>query len=555
MASLSPSNAGRVFADDDRPATSELGNTEERRRALDLLQQAAAELQANRFDAARRLATQAADLNATFSLFDVRPEHVLAEIERREKAAGGSGAAVNAGSEHEAVQAWKPVNGLVGTAAEAPDPFSWPQVGEPAKVGNSSAAAAETVPIAQASSERRADSSSAYPTSPDRLKARAIEILDRGLQALDEKRFDDAERSARAALSLQAAWSKLEYRPEYLITEIGIARARLRLDAATSQSAVQSRSSIAAPVVVSQPQASAVPQAESSRDATQGPVRPAPVSAQTAGSTRAAPVAQQIPASPGTASAQGAASSRERAERLLQEALTDLRAGRDDVARCRIEGALGVIHPGVSRPLLLFPAGSPAVASPQQSTYPPGMPRAVPSYKLDRAADERDVALKPLHDPFLGDEPSSTQKSTAGENSLRESTPQFVRLNPTYTLNRPLPVMTDEMRELASAPSSPAVATAAARTQTAADTGNQPANVRWPEGESTVPASQTAAAGPTQEGRVTVPVVSPAQPDARWSSGSRVPYAPPATDPWVPGTSDEQRPGYFHRLWNAMIGE
>ena len=55
-------------------------NAEERRRALELMRQATAELQANHLDAARRLAMQAAKLHATYSLFDVRPEHVLAEI-------------------------------------------------------------------------------------------------------------------------------------------------------------------------------------------------------------------------------------------------------------------------------------------------------------------------------------------------------------------------------------------------------------------------------------------------------------------------------------------
>ena len=60
-----------------------------------------------------------------------------------------------------------------------------------------------------------------FPPNPGRShKARAIELLDRGLLALDEKRFDDAEQFARQAAQLHVAWDKYDYRPENLLDEI-----------------------------------------------------------------------------------------------------------------------------------------------------------------------------------------------------------------------------------------------------------------------------------------------------------------------------------------------
>ncbi len=89
MVWLCPSSGALGFADDGGPTAYELESAAVRRRALLLLRQATAEMQANRLDAARSLAKQAADLKATYSLFDVRPKHVFAEIERRERASGG----------------------------------------------------------------------------------------------------------------------------------------------------------------------------------------------------------------------------------------------------------------------------------------------------------------------------------------------------------------------------------------------------------------------------------------------------------------------------------
>jgi hypothetical protein len=551
MAWLSQPSGGAALAADDETGASTLGNTEHRRRALELVRQATVELKANRLDAARRLARQAADLNASFSLFDVRPEHVLAEIERKEKSGGLIAGASGSGFEHEVKQPAKPVAGLVAAAPEPADPFETLKTDASVKSASIADPPSKvlTSALPELDHQPRAWPSETTP-APERVKARAIEILDRGLQALDEKRLDDAERYARAALALNAAFGQLEYKPEYLITEIGIARARLRLDAATSQPSLSGSKQAAASRAIAQtalrPGSQYPPEVSLAADRQVQSASPAPTAA---AAPPATPSAQAYSPAQSTASVQGAASSRERAERLLQEALTDLRAGRDDVARARIEGALGVIHPGAPRTLPLFPGTSPMLAAPQAAPSADvtqhAMPRAgIPSYTLDKARDEHDVALKPLHDPYLGDEPSSTNKSTAGEKSFRETMPSYAPLSSTISLDRPLPTMTDEL------PQQPATASSSGsagggRVQTAAGSDNQAAKVRWPESQ---PAPTSQSAVPLAPSAPTV------QAGGRSGYSSPSGYAPPTTDPWVKVPTEETQPGYFRRLWNALSG-
>ena len=63
-------------------------------------------------------------------------------------------------------------------------------------------------------------------------------------------------------MALQAPFSKLEYKPEYLITEVGIARARLRLDALTSTAAPAAQSSQYQRQVLPAPQSQPAPEAK-----------------------------------------------------------------------------------------------------------------------------------------------------------------------------------------------------------------------------------------------------------------------------------------------------
>src|SRR5580704_9078268 len=117
MVWLCPSQGDVALAADNESATTELSSPDQRKCAVELLRQAAAELRANHFDTARSLAKQAADLNATYSLFDVRPEHVLAEIERKERSAGAIVRGSVADPEHPVVQTLKPKASLVAAAA------------------------------------------------------------------------------------------------------------------------------------------------------------------------------------------------------------------------------------------------------------------------------------------------------------------------------------------------------------------------------------------------------------------------------------------------------
>jgi hypothetical protein len=578
MVWLCPSQGDVALAADKESATTELGSPDQRKCAVELLRQAAAELQANHFDTARSLTKQAADLNATYSLFDVRPEHVLAEIERKERSAGATVKGSVADPEHPVVQTLKPRASLVATAAPNSDPFAIPVAADAPKTEAPTAgdvARAEShqasdvctfpaplFPISQAAVEQAAPSvRTPRAAVPDRLKGRAIEILDRGLQALDEQRLDDAERYARAALSLHASFSQLEYKPEYLITEIGIARARLRLDAATSQSSPHSP-----PQSASQ---SPVPGSAERTFQRPTPAAVMPVAA-------AAPAGAQSYASAQSAATSTAATSgHERAERLLQEALSDLHAGRDDMARARIEGALGAIHSVPSRPLPFLPsttptptAAAPPVAKqlgPNHLDLPqPGMPRmGLPTYVRDPVRDERDLALKPMHDPYLGDEPHSTQKSTAGENSLRETLPDYTPLNPALSLNRPLPRMEDLPEQQAAAPRAPAAVnqpqasqpqvtqTHYGQSQTFAAPQSQPARVRWPETDPAAAPAQTAAAPVDQA----APNSNTGANQFDGRSGPRYSYAPVHMKSWKADSSEEEQPGYFRKLWNALTGE
>jgi hypothetical protein len=204
-------------------------------------------------------------------------------------------------------------------------------------------------------------------------------------------------------------------------------------------------------------------------------------------------------------------------------------------------------------------------------TSPAGPPHAgAPPYTINHAAGTSDVALKPMHDQFLGDEPTLTQKSTAGEKSMGEGNPYYVSPNPNFNLNRPLPVIGDDPSQAnAVNQHSQTPAASASRIQTVGESQNQAAAARWPETDAALPtprkspsstaqsASQSAASGPwgqMPEAKVAAPIAPPIQSDPKWSSPSRTPYAPPTTDPWTPAP-EEDHPGYFRRLWNAMRGE
>jgi hypothetical protein len=607
MGTLWWASGGASFAADDDRAP-QIGDTDQRRQALELLRRANAELQANRFDEARQLAKQADGLQATYSLFDVRPEHVLAEIERRERSSGFLGAPSSA--QHTESPSPTPAAQPAERQVQAPktamasdpnftltDPFSHPKSWLPsaeAPTSNSSAtdnepsAATQSVPVPQAAEPPARPLVPARVTPEQRLKARAVTMLDQGLQALDEHRLGDAERYARAALALHAPFGKLEYKPEYLLTEVGIARARQRLETETTPATKSqvARSQVSPSAISQSPMSPSSPWPTSSGGSPAQMFRNQ-MSPNTASSTAlpqssAAAAQSAAPLSRATTAAPTAATpsvptaqvselaDRHRAEQMLQEAVDDLHAGRDDLARLRIQGALRVMHPNAPSPLPLLSVGSTIGAEPTAGgplPPQPGMPRAgFPSYIPNPVADDRDAVLKPLHDPYFGDEPTSTKKSTAAENSLREMLPDEVPLHPALSLDRPLPMMSTEVANppvAASNPPSAATSRSAAGpggvTQTVGSTQTQAAAAKahWPESDP-APASQSTAApstGAYTPAAYSSTGASQAPAAASANSTARYPYTPPTTDPVTPPSPDAEHPGYFRRLWSALTGD
>jgi hypothetical protein len=228
------------------------------------------------------------------------------------------------------------------------------------------------------------------------------------------------------------------------------------------------------------------------------------------------------------------------------------------------------MHPNAPSPLPLPTVGSTIGAEPiAGGPLPPqpGMPRAgFPSYVPPPVADDRDAVLKPLHDPYFGDEATSTKKSTAAENSLREMLPDEVPLHPALSLDRPLPVMSTEVANPPVAASNPP--NAAASRFAAAPGGvmqavggpqTQGAKVHWPESDPAPPSQSTAAFSGSSRSAYpasnppTAASQAPAAPPA--NSTARYPYTPPTTDPVTPASADAEHPGFFRRVWSSLTGE
>ena len=229
----------------------------------ELLRQAMVELDAKRFDTARRLARRAAALGVASG--SVQPEQLLQEIDRLER-------------------------GAKVVVQQAPP------------------AAADT---------------------RTQLKSRAIELLDRGILALDQKRYDDAENCAQMAAQMHVAWDRYDYKPENLLEDVH------REHSAGSASPARPIADLAYDPRPTTSAASPQPSEWSQRT---NP--PAPVTAAAAATAYSpTPAAFAAPAQP-VSTAATASGGRTTAQAVLEQAMVDLRAGRDELARLRIEQAL-----------------------------------------------------------------------------------------------------------------------------------------------------------------------------------------------------------------------
>ena len=146
-------------------------------------------------------------------------------------------------------------------------------------------------------------------------------------------------------------------------------------------------------------------------------------------------------AQPPVAGANPNAGGRSSAEMLLLQAMDDLRAGNDEMARHRLEQAMSSITPSAqSAPVASFggsgtrPTLPPNGVLVQGSSPPPvyfPVRRDQPSINAPFTA-QNDVALKPMHDPYLGDDSATTDKQSAGVQAMRESTPSSAPINHVY---------------------------------------------------------------------------------------------------------------------------
>jgi hypothetical protein len=390
------------------------------------------------------------------------------------------------------------------------------------------------------------------------FKARAVEFLDRGILALDEKRYDDAEQCARQASQLHVAWDKFDYKPDNLLDDVRRERAG----------------------------ASGSPAAHSVADGTLD-ARSATPAEWSQRTNVAAPVAAPQQPLQTAASPTGG---RTTAQAILEQAMDDLRAGRDEVARLRIEQALNSVpataqsSPVASfggyaapsnRPMGLTPGGlvptAPGLTPPAvSSTFFPvrrDQPNVVPV-----APSVADVALKPMHDPFLGDDATTTDKLSPGAQAMREAMPTAAPINPVYLSRTPTPASSYPVQRVGYDSPAPA----AAKLQTSPDAPTLNPQLGWLEkmssplppqgmppaqsyaGQQTAPqqpyGGQPYPAVPQPRGYNVVPLAQPAPGNPQWQPA---PTGTPSSGGGsaVASSPDQPKPGFFEKMWNAVSGQ
>jgi hypothetical protein len=467
-------------------ATTNTGNvaTESRHLVDELVRQALVELDANRFDTARRLAQRAAAISAATGIVSTRPEQLISEIDRKQQ--------------RSAV--------VVPTAPRRPD---------------------------------AALRSEVAPRSERSHKAEAIQLLDRGIMALDQKRFDEADSCARQAAQLPVNWDRFDYRPENLLEDIRRERPAV--------------ANAGTPIPASNAPFNARPYAaESTSPVTEYSGQPRAAATPAAYQTTAPSVAQ----TPANANA----GSRGSAEMLLLQAMDDLRAGNDEMARHRLEQAMSSIAPTAqTAPVASFGgSGSRPTLPPNgvlvQGSSPPPVyfpaRRDQPSMNAPFSA-QNDVALKPMHDPYLGDDSTTTDKLSAGVQAMRESTPSGAPINHVYLSGNGTPATdystVQRVAYESSAPQAPP-GYIPPKVQASSEAQSLSPQLNWMERMSmpippqgAPPPSSYNTAGQT-DGRPfnPMPTVRPPQPTGDSSLG----VAP-----------DQPKPGFFEKVWDSIVGD
>jgi hypothetical protein len=459
------------------------GATESRRIVDELVRQGLIELDANRFDTARRLAQRAAAIAAATGIVNTRPEQLIAEIDRKQQR----------------------FSVVVPTASRRPERSH---------------------------------------------KAEAIQLLDHGIMALDQKRFDEAESYARQAVQLQVNWDRFDYRPENLLEDIRRERPAVANAGAAnpaSNAPFNSRPTAAenaSPVTAwsGQPRAAATP-----------------ASYQTAAPT--APTTSPSVAQPPVAAANANAGGRSSAEMLLLQAMDDLRAGNDEMARHRLEQAMNSISGGAqSAPVASFNGSASRPTLPpngvlvQGSSPPPvyfPVRRDQPSMNAPFPV-QNDVALKPMHDPYLGDDATTTDKLSAGAQAMRESLPTGAPINHVYLSSNGAPA----------SDSSPIQKVAYESSAPQAPSGYIPPKVQVsPEAQALSPQLSW-----MEKMSQPIPPQGAPPPSSNYNTaGAAVsrPFNPLPTATPQPSSStsslgvapDQPKPGFFEKVWDSIVGD
>ncbi|WP_139228403.1 type II secretion system protein GspD [Planctomicrobium piriforme] len=185
VAGLAPANPAAGMGGEAQQAQREL--------AQGLLRQAQQEIADGQYDAARSKIEQARGVDVAYGVFDLRPEHLLAELARRQPArAEGPSAELTA----------------LTTAAPAQEPMIRPQA-----------------------APRAATQATA--------KAQAMQLLTDAKAAMAQGHFNEARELALQAQQKDVAWGLLEENPEHLLAQLEQATNKQMITAAPVSGAAQ----------------------------------------------------------------------------------------------------------------------------------------------------------------------------------------------------------------------------------------------------------------------------------------------------------------------------
>ncbi len=163
---------------------------------------------------------------------------------------------------------------------------------------------------------------------------------------------------------------------------------------------------------------------------------------------------------------------------------------------------------------------------------------------------QNDVALKPMHDPYLGDDATTTDKLSAGVQAMRESTPTGAPINHVYLSGNAAPA----------SDSSPVQRVAYESSAPQAPPGYIPPKVQAsPEAQALSPQlswmERMSQPIPPQGAPLSSNYNTAGQADGR-------PFVPvprttlqPTGDASLGVAPDQPKPGFFEKVWDSIVGD